>query len=84
MTKRDTCLLITSILIPGVGLIYSIVKNKQLKKQNEKLLKEKTYLEAKAKVLEIQNRELFEVLSREEPDSSATDSKSVSLSFFFA
>ena len=60
-----TCLIIASITIPGVGLVYSVIKNRQLKNDNDKLSQQNKRLEARMEVLEKQNKALFEALDEE-------------------
>lgn len=57
-------LIIASIIIPGIGLVYSILKNKDLKKDNDKLIRQNERLEARADVLEKQNQDLLKEIDK--------------------
>lgn len=57
-------LIIVSIIIPGIGLIYSALKNRDLKKNNNKLIRQNERLEARADVLEKQNQELLKEIDK--------------------
>lgn len=57
-------LIIASIIIPGIGLVYSILKNKDLKKDNDKLIRQNERLEARADVLEKQNQNLLKEIDK--------------------
>lgn len=57
-------LIIASIIIPGIGLVYSILKNKDLKKDNDKLIRQNERLEAHADVLEKQNQDLLKEIDK--------------------
>lgn len=57
-------LIIVSIIIPGIGLLYSVLKNRDLKKNNDKLIRRNERLEARSDVLEKQNQELLKEIDK--------------------
>lgn len=62
MEKGKTILIIASIAVPGLGLLYSAIKNKELKKKNNELTKQNIRLEVRNNLLEDQNSNLWKRL----------------------
>lgn len=58
------CLIIASMIVPGIGLVYSALKNRDLKKDNDKLTRQNKRLEARADILEKQNQDLLKEIDK--------------------
>lgn len=55
---------IASILIPGAGLMYSVIRNRELKKTNVKLASENERLSAQADALRLVNDKVLSKLDK--------------------
>ena len=56
--------IVVSILIPGGGLLYSTIKNRELRKTNAKLASENERLSAQADALRLVNDKVMSKLDR--------------------